>query len=88
MIIQFVASDTSNQYDLEWNDAVILPSGTDNWEAILHADCVPHLKCRWCDVGKATYENGVLTIACFKENDILTWITDYFKEHNDTVEIK
>ena len=86
MIIQFVASDTSNQYNLEWNDAVILPSGTDNWKAILHADYVPYLKCRWCDVGKVTYKNGVLTIACFKENDILSWISDYFKEHNNTVE--
>lgn len=52
----------------------------------LRADYVPHLTCRWCDVGKATYENGVLTIACFKENDILSWITDYFKEHNNAVE--
>lgn len=83
MIIHFIASDTKQQYDLEWKNANILPAGTDNWSAILHADYVPSVKCRWCKLGNEKYSNGEMTISEFKENDILTWIAEYFKEHND-----
>lgn len=86
MIIHFIASDTQKQYDLEWKNAIILPYGTDNWFAIFHADYIPSVKCRWCKIGHETYSHGEMTISEFKENDILTWITEYFKEHNNTAE--
>lgn len=86
MIIHYIATDTQQQYDLEWKNAILLPYGTDNWLAILQADYVPSLKCRWCQIGHEKYSHGEMTISDFKENDILTWITAYFKEHNDTAE--
>lgn len=86
MIIHYIAADTQQQYDLEWKNAVLLPYGIDNWFTILHADYVPSVKCRWCQIGHEKYSLGEMTISDFKENDILTWITAYFKEHNDTVE--
>lgn len=82
MKFHYIASDTKRQYDLEWDNAFVLPFGGMDWRAIMHADYIPGCKCRWCAVGQEKYENGEMTISCYDENTILNTITQIFEEHN------
>lgn len=83
MKFHYIASDTKQQYDLEWNNPFLLPFGGMDWLAIMHADYIPGYKCRWCPVGQEKFENGEMTISCYKEGDILTWIMKSFDDHNN-----
>lgn len=53
----YIASDTKLQFDLEWNNPVLMPFCSTSMRAIMNADYIPGIKCRWCPVVQEKFEN-------------------------------
>lgn len=81
MKLHYIASDTKKEFDFEWKNAVII--GDTDFHTAMMADYVPGVKNRFCKVGEEIFKGGVMTISCYDEKTITTFIKHVIECHNE-----
>lgn len=83
MKLHYIASDTKKEFDFEWKNANLFGGGDRNLLAAYMSDYIPGVKNRFCPVGEEIFKDGVMTISCYDEKTITTWIKYYIECHNE-----
>lgn len=83
MKLHYIASDTKKEFDFEWQNANLFGGGDRNLRAAMMSDYIQGVKNRFCPVGQEIFKDGVMTISCYDEKTITTWIKHYIDCHNE-----